>query len=98
MISGLIFDGLLPPEHPWGQLAAAGGSLMPKSAIFDGFWLSSGVPWGAIWGPWGALLGLIGALDGVFQLFFAPFNFRQVFGSKMLSELLEKWMPGHRIM
>ena len=45
MIFGSILDGLPPPEHPWDLLAAAGGSQMPKSVIFHGFWLPSGFSW-----------------------------------------------------
>ena len=43
-------DGLPPPEHPCDLLAAAGGSQMRKSMIFDGFWLPSGVPLGSLFG------------------------------------------------
>ena len=44
MILGSNLDGLPPTEHSWDLLAAAGGSQIPKSLIFDGFWLSSGSP------------------------------------------------------
>ena len=55
MILGSNLDGLPPTEHSWDLLAAAGGSQIPKSLIFDGFWLSSGVSWGRsgvpFWSP-----------------------------------------------
>ena len=50
MIFGSILDGLPPPEHLWDLLAAAGGSPMLQSLIFDGFWLPSGVPLGSLFG------------------------------------------------
>ena len=45
MILGSNLEGLPSPEHPWDLLAAAGASQVPKSVIFDGFWLPSGVSW-----------------------------------------------------
>ena len=50
MISGSNLGGLPPPEHLWDLLAAAGGSPMLQSLIFDGFWLPSGVPLGSLFG------------------------------------------------
>ena len=47
---GSNLDGLPPTEHSWDLLAAAGGSQIPKSVIFDGFWLPSGVPLGSLFG------------------------------------------------
>ena len=44
MISGSNLGGVPPPEHLWDLLAAAGGSPMLQSVIFDGFWLPFGVP------------------------------------------------------
>ena len=43
MISGSNLGCLPPPEHLWDLLAAAGGSPMLQTLIFDGFWLSSWV-------------------------------------------------------
>ena len=48
MISGSNLGGLPPPEHFWDLLAAAGGSPMVQSVIFDGFWLPSWVPLGPL--------------------------------------------------
>ena len=48
MISGSNLGGLPPPEHFWDLLAAAGGSPMLQSMIFDGFWLPSWVLWGPL--------------------------------------------------
>ena len=50
MISGSNLGGLPPPEHLWDLLAAAGGSPMLQSVIFDGFWLPSWVPLGSLFG------------------------------------------------
>ena len=50
IISGSNLGGLPPPEHFWDLLAAAGGSPMLQSLIFDGFWLPSGVPLGSLFG------------------------------------------------
>ena len=41
MFVGSNLDDLPPPEHVWDLLAAAGGSPMVQSVIFDGFWLPS---------------------------------------------------------
>ena len=73
-------DGLPPTEHPWDLLAAAGGSRMSKSMIFDGFWLSSWVSWERsglpFWSP--------GGFQGTF---FASYEF--VFGNIVLRGFLE---------
>ena len=50
MISGSNLGGLPAPEHLWDLLAAAEGSPMLQSMIFDGFWLSSWVPLGSLFG------------------------------------------------
>ena len=50
MISGSNLGGLPAPEHLWDLLAAAGGSPMLQSMIFDGFWLPSWVPLGSLFG------------------------------------------------
>ena len=50
MISGSNLGGLPPPEHLWDLLAAAGGSPMLQSVIFNGFWLPSWVPLGTLFG------------------------------------------------
>ena len=48
MISGSNLGGLPLPEHLWDLLAAAGGSPMLQSVIFDGFWLPCWVPAGSL--------------------------------------------------
>ena len=93
MIFGSNLDGLPPPEHPWDLLAAAGGSPMPKSKIFDGFWLSSGFSWGAIWGPWVTLWGLIGALDGLFCFCLFDFILDRFLAAKCCQNCLKKGCP-----
>ena len=50
MFFGSNLDDLPPPEHVWDILAAAGGSPMVQSVIFDGFWLPSWVPLGPLFG------------------------------------------------
>jgi hypothetical protein len=50
MFFGSNLDDLPPPEHVWDLLAAAGGSPMVQSVIFDGFWLPSWVPLGPLFG------------------------------------------------
>ena len=50
MISGSNLGGLPPPEHFWDLLAAAGGSPMLQSMIFDRFRLPSWVPVGSLFG------------------------------------------------
>ena len=50
MFFGSNLDDLPPPEHVWDLLAAAGGSPMVQSVIFDGFWLPSWVPQGPLFG------------------------------------------------
>ena len=53
MFFGSNLDGLLPLEHVWDLLAAAGGSPMVQSVIFDGFWLPSWIPLGPLFGYFG---------------------------------------------
>jgi hypothetical protein len=48
MISGSNLCGVPPPEHLWDLLAAAGGSPMLQSMIFDGLWRPFGVPPGSL--------------------------------------------------
>ena len=50
MFFGSDVDDLPPPEHVWDLLAAAGGSPMVQTVIFDGFWLPSWVPLGLLFG------------------------------------------------
>ena len=49
MISGSNLGGLPSPGHLWDLLAAAGGSPMLQSLIFDGFWLPLGSLFGYFW-------------------------------------------------
>ena len=50
MISGSNLGGVPPPEHLWDLLAAAGGSPMLQSVIFNGLRLPFWVPAGSLFG------------------------------------------------
>ena len=80
MIFGWILDGLPPPEHSWDLLAAAGGSQMPKSVIFDRFGSHLGSP--------GSDLGFhFGVLGGSRVRFLQDLNY--LFGNIVLRGFLE---------
>ena len=84
MIFGWILDGLPPPEHPWDLLAAAGGSQVPKSVIFDGFWYPSGVSWQRSGLPFWSPGGFQGTVVARFELSFWEHCFERLSGSDFL--------------
>ena len=80
MISGSNLGGLPPPEHFWDLLAAAGGSPMVQSVIFDGFWLSSGVSWERSGLPFWSPGGFQGTFFARFELSFWEHCFERLSG------------------
>ena len=93
MFFGSNLDDLPPPEHVWDLLAAAGGSPMLQSVIFDGFRLPSWVPLGSLFGYF--LEKLIIFLQAVLQVpsgwlrgsFWSPKSDRKVCFSGVLDML-----------